>query len=69
MEVENLQRQIRKKQELYVIELMRILRSDPTASEHKKNYKYTEEYLWELLEKDGSFLDGLLSAMETYLEK
>jgi DNA-binding ferritin-like protein (Dps family) len=48
---------------------MRCFKSDPCASDYQKNYKETEQYLWELIERDGSVLGGLISAMERHLEK
>ena len=58
-----------KQQASYVADIMRCLKLDPCASDHHKNYKETEQYLWELVEKEGSVLGGLICAMEKYLEK
>jgi hypothetical protein len=48
---------------------MRCFKSDPCATDYQKNYEETEQYLWELIEKNGSVLGGLISAMEQHLEK
>ena len=56
-------------QKVFISKLMNLLRTDPTASEHALTYRETEEYLWELLDKNDSVLEGLIVAMEHYLEK
>jgi hypothetical protein len=60
---------ITKKEESFVDNLMRCLKSDPNASDYHKNYEKTEQYLQELIEKDESVLKGLITAMEQHLEK
>jgi hypothetical protein len=58
---------IQKKQ--YINQVLVLLKSDPCASDYTKNYKELEEYLYEVMEKDDSLLDGLIAAMEVYLNK
>lgn len=69
MNVKELKSEISRQQELYIADVMRCFQSDPCASDYQKNYKETEQYLWELIEKNGSVLGGLISAMELHLEK
>lgn len=56
-------------QKEFITKLLALLKTDPSADDFILGYESTEEYLWELLEKDGSVLDGLVAAMETYLDK
>tara|TARA_R110000787_G_scaffold216769_1_gene325768 strand:+ start:465 stop:728 length:264 start_codon:yes stop_codon:yes gene_type:complete len=69
MSNEELKKQISDNQALHIANVMHCLRQDPDASEHHINYEETPEYLQELINKDGSLLSGLLSAIENYLEK
>lgn len=67
--IKELQIEIRRQQKAYIDEVLKVLRSDPMADDHLKDYKELEGYLWELIEKDGSILGGLLCGMEIHLEK
>lgn len=67
--IKELQIEIRNQQKSYIDEVLQVLRADPMASDHLKNYKELEGYLWELIEKDGSILSGLIHGMEMCLEK
>jgi hypothetical protein len=69
MNVEELKAEISREQALHISDVMRCFKSDPCATDYQKNYKKTEQYLWELIEKNGSVLGGLISAMERHLEK
>lgn len=69
MNIKELKSEINKQQALHIADIMRCFKADPCASDYEKNYKEIEEYLWELIEKDGSVLGGLISAMECHLEK
>lgn len=53
----------------YISYLLKYLREDPNARDYERNYKELPEYLWELIEKDGSLLGGLINALELYLNK
>ena len=66
---DELREQIAEKQALHIADIMHCLKKDPDAEDRIINYEETEEYLKELIEKDGSLLSGLISALETYLEK
>ena len=52
----------------HIKELMKVLKKDPNADDYTLQYKETEQYLRELIEKNGSVLHGLIGAMERYLE-
>ena len=54
MNIKELELEIRKQQKAYIDEVLKVLRSDPMASDHLK---------------DGSILGGLLCGMEIHLEK
>ena len=69
LNVEDLQKQMDTKQRLYINDLMRCFRKDPTAEDWMKGYSDTENLLIELIEKDGSVLAGLIPAIEYYLDK
>lgn len=59
-------------QEDYIENLLASLKLDPMADDNTKNYDKLKDYLWELTEKDrnkGSVLEGIIIALETYLEK
>lgn len=56
-------------QEFHIKALMIVLRSDPMVDDHSRDYKATEGYLWELIEKDGSVMEGIISALERHLNK
>ena len=60
---------INKKQAKFISKLMECLKTDPCASDYQKNYEETEGYLYELIEKKGSVLGGLINGMEMYLKK
>ena len=53
----------------FVDRLMAVLKDDPDADQYIKDYAETRGYLLELIEKDGSVLDGLVEALENHLEK
>jgi len=69
MTVESIQAKLEKEKEKYIDKVMKCLLSDPFADDFNKTYKNTREYLYETLEKEGSILGGLISAMEHYLDK
>jgi DNA-binding ferritin-like protein (Dps family) len=69
MNEEKLEAKIIRQQALHIADVMRCFKSDPCATDYQKNYKEIEQYLWELVEKNGSVLGGLISAMERHLEK
>ena len=52
----------------YIKTLAQYLRQDPQANKFEKEYEF-EEYLCELLDKDASVLEGLINALEVYLNK
>ena len=52
-----------------VKDVIEALQGDPNASLHILSYTKTEGYLNELIEKDGSLMKGIVSALECYLEK
>jgi len=35
----------------FITNLLNVLRTDPSASDHTLTYESTEDYLWEVLEK------------------
>ena len=53
----------------FVKKLLKLLKEDPLADKDDLDYKYTKEYLYEIIEKDGSLAHGLVVAMEVYLGK
>jgi hypothetical protein len=63
------QQTLKMQQEQHITDIIRCFKLDPCASDYDKNYNHTEEYLWELIEKDGSVLRGIIRAMEKHLEK
>ena len=69
MSNEELKKQIAENEALHIANVMHCLKQDPNASDRDKNYKETPQYLKELIEKDGSLLNGLIIALEHYLEK
>jgi hypothetical protein len=69
MSNEELKKQIAENEALHIADVMRSLKNDPNADDYIKNYKETEDYLHDLIDKDGSLLSGLISALEHYLEK
>jgi len=69
MSNEELKKQIADNEVLHIADVMRSLRNDPNVDDHIKNYDNTEKYLRELIDKDGSLMKGIVSALETYLEK
>lgn len=56
-------------QSKHVSNVLECLKQDPMADESDINYLNTEDYLYEIIEKDGCLLNGLIAAMETYLKK
>ncbi len=58
-----------KRQTAHLDSVMSALLLDPAADDYIKGYDNTRGYLLELIEKNGSLLSGLISAMERYLEK
>jgi hypothetical protein len=69
MNNEELNKKIAENQALHIANVMQCLKQDPDALDYEINYKETPEYLQELIDKDGSLLGGLISAMERYLGK
>ncbi len=69
LQTRELQLHIKSYQAAYVAKVMECLQSDPMADGFHKTYKELESYLWKLIEKDGSILGGLITAMEKHLEK
>jgi len=69
MNNEELKKQIAENEALHITDVLRILRSDPNVDDHIKNYDKTEDYLSELIDKDGSLMRGIIYALENYLEK
>lgn len=69
MNIHEMKMKIKEQQDSYIHELLVCLKSDPSTDDYYINYNYTEEYLYEILEKDGSVLKGLIHAMELYLNK
>ena len=69
MSNEELKKQIAENEALHIADVMHCLKQDPNASDHDKNYNETPQYLKELIEKDGSLLNGLIIALEHYLDK
>jgi hypothetical protein len=53
----------------FITALLNVLKTDPMASDHEIMYEDTADYLWELIETNGSVLGGLIAAMERHLEK
>lgn len=53
----------------HITNLIEVLKQDPRADKYTKKYKELEEYLIELNEKGNSLLSGIISALETYLDK
>ena len=69
MKNKDLKKQIMDNNKTFVVDVMKSLKKDPSADEHTLNYNETEEYLFELIERDGSLLNGIIHALECYLEK
>jgi hypothetical protein len=69
MRNKELKQQIAENEALHIANVMHCLKQDPNASDDDKSYKETSQYLKELIEKDGSLLNGLIIALEHYLEK
>jgi hypothetical protein len=65
----NTKQKLQEEQAAYIKKLLCCLMDDPMTEDYHKNYKNTEGYLWELMEKEGSILHGLVVAMEHHLEK
>lgn len=69
MSNEELKKQIAENEELHIADVVRSLRNDPNVDDYIKNYDKTEQYLRELIDKDGSLMRGIIYALEYYLEK
>jgi len=69
MSNEELKKQIAENEALHIADVVRSLRNDPNVDDYIKNYDKTEQYLRELIDKDGSLMKGIVYALETYLEK
>ena len=69
MSNEELKKQIAENEALHIADVVRSLRGDPNVDYHTKNYDKIEEYLRELIDKDGSLMRGIVYALENYLEK
>lgn len=70
--VEELQQALTDKKSTYLKKLLIVLKQDPFAEEHTKNYKQLEQYIHEMCDTDtanGSFLNAFIDAVGTYLEK
>lgn len=66
---DELRAQIKANTDAYINRLLLIFKEDPDLEEMFKDYKSLPEYVNELIEKDGSFVSGLISALECYLKK
>jgi len=64
-----LKKKIAENEALHIADVVRSLRNDPNVDDYIKNYDKTEQYLRELIDKDGSLMKGIVYALETYLEK
>ena len=62
-------KKLESEQEFHIKALMIVLKSDPIIDDHSRDYEATEGYLWELIEKDGSVIKGIISALECHLNK
>lgn len=62
---------IKEVQEAYLVSVFNVLNGDPMASDGTKKYASEElsELLLELMDKEGSLLRGILTALERHLEK
>lgn len=69
MSNEELKKQIAENEALHIADVVRSLRNDPNVDDYIKNYNKTEQYLRELVDKDGSLMRGIVYALEHYLEK
>ena len=69
MSNEELKKQIADNEALHIADVVRSLRNDPNVDDHIKSYDKTEEYLRELIDKDGSLMRGIVYALENYLDK
>ena len=63
--------EVHKAQVLHIADVMRCLIADPLANEIDTDYvkDKLEEYLWELIDKEGNIAHGLIVALEHHLEK
>lgn len=69
MSNEELKQQIAENEALHITDVVRSLRNDPNVDDYIKNYGKTEQYLRELIDKNGSLMRGIIYALEHYLEK
>lgn len=56
----------------FVNKLIKLLKEDPLADKHDIDYldnEYIKEYLYDIIEDNGSLAHGLVVAMEVFLEK
>lgn len=59
----------KEKEALHIADVVCSLRNDPNADDSTKNYEELEEYLKEVIQKDGSLMFGVICALEEYLDK
>jgi len=65
----NLKEALDNAQAEHISKVMECLKQDPVADLNDICYSHTEDYLYELIEKNGSVLHGLIIALENHLEK
>lgn len=63
--------EVQKAQALHISNFITCLTTDPLADENDINYVNSrlEQYLWEVIDKDGDLASGIMVALECYLQK
>lgn len=69
MDNKELKKRILLNDDTHIEYLIEALNEDPNAPYHMLDYKALPGYLNELIEKDGSVIVGVISAIERYLNK